>query len=62
MANVTAYNFFKVGNHFEYVKDGKLYTMTIEIVTCMIKQYRQLGYIVTETEVFITVCKIKQAV
>lgn len=55
--NVTAYHFFRMGNQFELVKDGKLYTFSPEMVTCLINQYRLMGYIVETTELWISVVK-----
>ena len=55
--NVTAYHFFRMGNQFELVKDGNLYTFSPEMVTCLINQYRLMGYIVETTELWISVVK-----
>lgn len=56
--NVTAYHFFRMGNQFELVKDGNRYTFSAEMVTCLINQYRLMGYIIETTELWISAVKI----
>ena len=58
---VTAtYNFFRKGNGFEMVQDDKLYSFTAEMVTCLIAQYRLMGYIIDKTDLWISVTKIEK--
>jgi hypothetical protein len=55
---VTSYNFFKVGNHYEYTKDGKLYTFSSEMMNCMVTQYKLMGYMVVfDNDCFLSVAK-----
>ena len=55
---VTNYNFFKIGNHYEYVKDGKLCTFTAEMMACMVTQYKMMGYMVVfDNDCFLSVTK-----
>lgn len=43
---VTSYIFFKVGNHYEYIKDGMIYTYTEEMIACLKNQYRMMGFMI----------------
>lgn len=54
---MTNYNFFKMGNDYEYVKDGELYRFSAEMMGCMIRQYRLKGYHVEMTELWVMVVK-----
>lgn len=38
------YNFFKVGGHYEYIKDQKITYLTTKQFDCMANQYKLMGY------------------
>lgn len=48
---VTVYNFFKVGNHYEYLtKDKEIVTITMEMMDCLLNQYKMQGWFVFQEE------------
>jgi hypothetical protein len=60
---VTSYTFFKVGNHYEYVKDEKRYTFSSEMMACMVTQYKLMGYMVVfDNDCFLSVAKVENAI
>ena len=51
-------SFFRKGNGYEFVKDGKVYDLTAEMMACFDRQYRQMGYIVTDIRVAVSYTKV----
>ena len=43
-AQVKSYIFRKVGNHWEYIKDSTVYSVTNEMLQCLRYQYKLMGY------------------
>ena len=60
---ITTYSFFKVSNTYQFVKDGKLFTFSSEMFSCLLNQYKFMGYKVTiETESYISISKIENEI
>lgn len=59
---VTTYNFFKVDNCYQYVKDGKLFTFSEEMMVCMVTQYKIAGYmVVIDSDSVLSIAKVNNA-
>jgi hypothetical protein len=59
---VTVYNFFKMGNTYQFVKNDILYTLTAETFVCMARQYEMMGYRKIETESFVSYAKVENEI
>lgn len=56
---VISYNFFRVGNHWEYIKDRKMYEISDEIMDCLLNQYKMQGFkVVFDNTAFLSVARI----
>lgn len=57
---VTSYTFFRtIGGGADFVKDGKLFHWSAEMLKCMINQYRIMGFrVICDNECFISVSKV----
>lgn len=57
---IISYNFFRVGNHWEYVKDRKLYILSDEIMECMKNQYKMQGFMIMfDNTSFLSVARVE---
>ena len=60
---ITTYNFFKVGNDFEFVKDGKRFSFTAEMMTYMLNQYKMMGFrVVFDNDCVISVARVENEI
>ena len=60
---VTTYNFFKISGSYQFIKDGKITVLSCEMFSCLMNQYKYMGYKVTfETEYSISVSKIENEI
>ena len=41
---VTVHNFFKETNGYKYIKDNKIYSVSVEMFECFKRQYKQMGW------------------
>ena len=56
---VTSYNFFKVGNHWEYIKDCKIYIIEDEMMECLLSQYKMQGFrVIFNNTAFLSVARV----
>jgi hypothetical protein len=60
---VTTYNFFKVSNTYQFVNDGKLTTFSNEMFSCLLNQYKIMGYkVILETDYTVSITKIENEI
>lgn len=59
---VTIYNFFKESNGYKYVKDGKIYSVSIEMFECFKHQYKQMGWNITDLDIYVSFSYIHEDV
>lgn len=60
--NVTVYSFFEVGDHYEYVKDNEIIVLSVEMMGCMVTQYKVCGYMVDHFDGIICVSIVNNAI
>ena len=60
--NVTVYSFFKVGDHYEYAKGNEITVLSVEMMDCMVTQYRRCGYTVDHFDGIICASIVTNAV
>ena len=51
------FNFFRIADHYEVVKNGTIYTYSAEMMVCMDRQYKLMGYIKWDLGVAISYTK-----
>lgn len=61
---ITSYNFFRtIGGGADFVKDGKLFHLSAEMLNCMINQYRIMGFrVIFDDNCFVSVSKAENEV
>jgi len=61
---VTSYNFFRTSDGgADFVKEGKLFCLSAEMLNCMINQYRIMGFrVIFDNARFISVSKVENEV
>ena len=60
--DVTVYSFFKVRDHYEYVKDNENIILSVEMMGCMVTQYKVCGYTVDHFDGIICVSIVNNAI
>lgn len=48
MLTMKVFNFFKMGDHYEYIKDQKVVRLSADQMACMTRQYKIMGYMKVE--------------
>lgn len=61
-AKVTVINFFKMGRKYEFIRDGKLYSVSIEAFSSIDQKYKQEGFRVSETSFTVSYVKIENEI
>jgi len=56
---VTSYNFFRTSDGgADFVKDGKLFHLSAEMLNCLLNQYKVMGFrVIFDNDCFVSVSK-----